>query len=212
MSGYLSNKRPASSTDWGVGNNSFDARFIEPTSLKKQTGYNDGETPTAVAFNWLLNNFHRWIKNLDERTPKVAPYTWTVSNAVSRPTDRDFATLAEALASPNVTNGDTLFVVSQETLTETVTISKSVKLVFSKDAYIYGQFADPDVQIVLNAAHIIIEGGRFYSFGGTTFELTSLAESCSLEGCFFNTEDPINDDAVGPGYVPTVRGCYNYIF
>jgi hypothetical protein len=212
MSSFLTNKRPSSSTDWGVGNNNFAGRFIEPSALKKQVGWNDGEAPPAVIFNWIMNNYHRWIKNLDERTPKVPVHTWTVSNAENRPTDRDFSSLAECLSSPSVNNGDSILVASQEVLIEPLIISKSVRLVFTNDSYMYGESLDPSIRIILDAEQIGIVGGKFYSFGGPTFELTSNAESCSIEGCYFNSSTPIDDSAVPGGKLPSIRGLRYYVF
>ena len=78
--------------------------------------------------------------------------------------------------------------------------------------YFYGAALNSTIKIILDADLIHIQGGQFYTFGGNTFSLTSNAQNCIIEGCFFNSANPIDDSLVGPGYVPSIRGCRNYIF
>lgn len=207
MSGNVSagSKRPTKAMDWGVGSSSYSADFIEPDTNKKKNGWFLGERPPYQIMNWLFNNAWTWIKNLDQRTPRQPLVHWVVDDYADA-ADRDFQTLAEAMASSLVESGHTILVRSQESLSAAVVIGKSVNIIFDQNSYFYGVGWEPEVYIKLSAANIKISGGRFYGFAVCAFYLDGYADNCIIENCLVTKFDWVDDQAVSPGYRASYSG------
>lgn len=155
--------KPSSKIDWTESNPSV---RVEPTSGKKNTGWNIDERPPREYFNWLFFNIDEWIDYLEEVTDGIAgaieiyaAYIGTVSPGSLA----SHASINAAMADVDVTTGSRILVLESATLTTIQVISKpDIQVDFKPNVtYTKGSVA---TGIRISQDGCVINWGRFAGF------------------------------------------------
>lgn len=120
-------ERPDTFSNWGDGNPTPSESIVEPPGGLQQSGWTPSQKPPSQHMNWLHWIDNLWTKNLDVRAPRIPLFKWFIGEQ----SGAHFATLAAALASSSVQNGDWIYFspsTANTALATAVTINKSVKI------------------------------------------------------------------------------------
>lgn len=168
----VSESRPSSFSNWGDGNPTPSTSIVEPPGGLQQTGWVPSQKPLPQYMNWIHWITNRWTKNLDVRAPRIPLYKWFVGEQ----SGAHFATLAAALASSSVSDGDWIYFspsTANTTLTTAVTVAKSVKIFCEPGT----EFTGSDTRaFIISANDVELHGAGFDDSwdgaGDTVIEIT----------------------------------------
>lgn len=203
----VSEARPSSYSNWGDSNPSPSTDLIEPPSGLQQAGWQPDQRPPAPYWNWLEWITNRWIKNLDVRSPRVPHFKWYVGDQ----SGCHFATLAAAMASSSVLNGDWIYFSPSNTnafLATSTTIGKTCTIVCEPFTRFYKTNAAATRALIITASDVTLIGAEFSSGwsdpGDAAIEITG--RRCRIIRCNFDSSitEFIKDDGVPSGDLPVL--------
>lgn len=191
--------KPASKIDWTSANPSV---RVEPTSGKKNTGWNIDERPPREYMNWLFFNIDEWIDYFEAVTDTLAGFQQLYSAFIGTVSPGGLATHASinaAMADVGVTQGSRIVVLEDATLTTIQQISKqNIQLEFLPGVtYTKGSVA---TGLQISADGVVVKLGRFAAFNGGSDKgilIDAGADHCMIFGTRFNTCTTNVDDQSG---------------
>lgn len=205
----VSENRPDVFSNWGDDSPTFDHDFVQPGDDQQASGWLPAQEPPCEYHNWLFWIEQRWVKNLDDRAPRVRPFQWYVGDF----SGAHYATLAEALADSAVVAGDSIYVDFYNTvkaLDTAITVGKQrIRIFFAPGSgYRKGDGA-PANAFILTQQRIEIHGGRFDDWTDVSdcvFKLNSGGQYCTINGAVYgvSTNDEVDDTACPQYTVPLV--------
>ena len=185
--------KPASKTDWSVGNPDFANVTQEPTAQFKEDAWGIDQKPPREFMNWLFFNNDQWIKYLESITDELIAGAPDFDATVG--VNGTHATITAAIAAVGVDKR--IFVLDPQSLTATTIINvEGIELTFHPSAAI-SKGATTTIGLQVDAKRVKILGGRFLNFdeaGGKAIELTANAKNCFIKNnTFSNNTDEIDD-------------------
>lgn len=194
--------KPASKTNWTVGNPDFGTRTIEPTAQKKEDGWFPDERPPSEFWNWILFNIGEWINYFEGVTDNLAALQGTYDAVVG--TGGTHADINEVMADPDIANIKKILVVSPFVAVATQVINQpDIHLEFKPQAtFTDGADLPTGIQLTAAAKRCKILYGRFSGFnnlaGDEAIEILAGADNCLIMGnSFFSNNNNISDLAAG---------------
>ena len=206
----VSEPRPTVFSNWGDDNPTPLTDVVEPPSGLQESGWLPSQKPPAPYMNWLHYIEQRWVKNLDVRAPRIPTMKWFVGAQ----SGAHFATLAAALASGSVGNGDWIYFSPSNAnafLDTAITVNKSVKI-FCEPYTLFYKGTGPTRAFIITADFVELHGAGFASnwSGGSDIAIEITGGYCRIVGCSFdsNITEFINDTACLSGEAPILSQNY----
>lgn len=200
--------KPSGHIGWGVGNPDPANRIVEPSSAKKQTGWNDDEQPPAPFFNWLFFRIHEWLTYFEERTDTFAARYDVIIGDTATDQSATHDTLAEAIADAAVPTDAWVLVKESQTIDTTISMTKARWRIDCKPGVVFTKGA-VTTGISMEAEGIEWNGGRFVGFttaGDKAIAMTVAGEYCKVIGTRFaaSTDTEVDDALVPAGKSPVI--------
>jgi hypothetical protein len=199
---FITEDRPDKFSNWGDSNPTPLVDLVEPPSGVQQAGWQAGQKPPAPYMNWLEYITQRWVKNLDERAPRIQEYNFFIGD-FSGAHYEDLATCLAAISA----GARILFVGSNTNLflNATITIPFKVEIDFLFTTFYKSNFALTRA-IIVNGDDVILRGAGFASgwSGGSDACIEVNGDRCRIENCLFdeNVTECIDESGVASDQYP----------
>jgi hypothetical protein len=179
---FVTEDRPSVFSNWGDGGDS--GKIIQPDTSLETSMYDPTNFPAAEHINFQFYNTQRWIKNLDDRAPRIQEYNYFIGDF----SGADYADLATCLAAISA-GARILFVGSNSNLflNATITIPFKVEIDFLFTTFYKSNFALTRA-IIVNGDDVILRGAGFSSgwSGGSDACIEINGDRCRIENCLFD--------------------------
>jgi hypothetical protein len=181
---FITEDRPSAFSNWGDSNTTPLVDIIEPPSGLQQATWQPGQKPPAPYQNWLEYITQRWIKNLDERAPRIQEYNYFIGDF----SGAHYADLETCLAA--ISSGARILFVGSNSnlfLSNTITIPFKVEIDFLFTTFYKSNFALTRA-IIINGDDVVLRGARFSSgwSGGSDACVEINGDRCRIQDFVFD--------------------------
>lgn len=190
---------PNKKLDWTRGNVNQGTITVEPSTAKKEMGWNVDERPPRETMNWLFWNVTEWQDYVQELGEQIEGQLGEWDAIVGAGgTHADINALMTAINTPSSGFENARNILVTTTLpTAAVQIIDVEGMNFSFKAQAGFLKNGSSIGLQIDAPRVRILNARFSSYitgGDIPLELTANAKNCFVQGCsFHNSDTDIND-------------------